>query len=96
MRAFPFSASGALGPGVAASGGSTLLRGLIVTEVAGSPALARINIRDGGVVGGSLLLPVMIAASGTARVDFADPLLVNGQVYVQVQTGTVVGSVFID
>lgn len=96
MRAIPFSASGAIGPTVATSGGNVLLRGVVVTEVAGTPALARINIRDGGVVGGTLLIPLMIAASGTARIDFADPLLVNGQVYVQVQTGTVVGAIFVD
>lgn len=96
MRAIPFSASGVVGPAVSAGGGTTMLLGLIVTEAAGSPAAARIDVRDGGVVGGNILLPVKLALSSTVMLNFNEPIAVNGACYVQVTTGTVVGALFVE
>lgn len=96
MRAFTFTASAVVGPAVAASGGTTRLRGVIVTENAGSPAAARINVRDGGVVGGNIILPIKLAASGTTIVDFEEGIAISGACYVEVATGTVVGTLLVD
>lgn len=95
MRAIPFSASGVVGPAVSASGGVTHLMGYIITENAGSPGAAVVNIRNQGVVTGAILLPVKLVASATAIVNFNEPLAVNGACYVEVNSGTVVGSLFI-
>lgn len=63
-----------------------------VTENAGSPAVARVLLRDvdqnGAIVG-----DVRIAASDSRHLTFDPPLPFPGGLYVQVSTGTVRGSV---
>jgi hypothetical protein len=62
------------------------------TENAGTPAAARVQLKNGST-SGDLLVDVQLAASGTTQRDFPKPLYFPLGVYVQVSAGTVRGSV---
>jgi|ERR1044072_3123782 len=75
--------------------GRNVIKGMTIREVAGTPAAARINIRDGSV-SGPILLAINLVASESVRDWFApDGIRVNTGIYLQVLAGTVEGAIYI-
>ncbi|KQR97709.1 MAG: hypothetical protein J0I33_07845 [Microbacterium ginsengisoli] len=62
------------------------------TENAGTPAAARVVIRDGSA-SGPVIIDEPIVAGGVAKGDLSKPVFCPSGVYVQVTTGTVRGSI---
>lgn len=90
--ALPFNASGQLGP-AAVTAGAVYLTGLCIREAAGTPGAAIVNIRNKGVVGGDIIWTSSLPASGSVHAILPD-IRCEGQVYVEVATGTVVGDIY--
>lgn len=63
-----------------------------VTENAGSPAVARVQLKDTDA-NGVLYCDIRIAAGDSKHIAFDPPLQFNNGLYIQVSTGTVRGSV---
>lgn len=68
------------------------VRRIDVAENAGTPAAARVQLKDTDA-NGTLLCDIRIAASDSRHIDFATPLRFPNGLYIQVSAGTVRGSV---
>lgn len=69
------------------------LSGWNFAENAGTPAAARVLLRDGSATG-AILADIRLAASGSDTVAFPTAINVANTVYVDVATGTVRGALF--
>lgn len=80
---------------VTASGSVSIksLAGWQFTENAGTPAAARVLLRDGGA-SGAIIHDIRLAASESVGDSFNIPVLLTGNLYVDVTSGTVRGAVF--
>lgn len=74
------------------SGKLRYLEAFNFTENAGSPAEARVLLRDGSS-GGTILRDIRIPASGSTSITFDKPLYFPSGLYVHVSAGTVRGGV---
>lgn len=63
-----------------------------LTENAGTPAAAIVNLRNGGATG-TILARLKFAASETKSLAADRPLFFTKGLYVEVETGTVIGCV---
>lgn len=61
-------------------------------ENAGSPAICRILIRDGGL-SGTVMVDIRIAASESKSQSYAKPLFFPSGIYIQQSAGTIRGGV---
>lgn len=84
--------SGAVGP----TERGTLVYGWNFAENAGTPAAARVLLRDGGA-GGEIVADIRLAASQSVGEDYPHPLRCRSAsgFYVEVNAGTVRGSVYV-
>ena len=84
--------SGAVGP----TTGGTLVYGWNFAENAGSPAAARVLLRDGGA-GGAIIGDIRLAASQSAGTEYTAPIRCTSTsgFYVEVNAGTVRGAAYI-
>lgn len=65
---------------------------IVIAENAGTPALAKVLLKDGST-SGNLLEPITLAASGSVDITFTPPMYFpSGIIAVQVSTGTVRGN----
>ena len=76
--------------------GGTLVYGWNFAENAGTPAAARVLLRDGGA-GGAIIADIRLSASQSAGTEYTAPIRCTGTggFYAEVNAGTVRGSVYI-
>lgn len=76
--------------------GRGILMGIALKESAGSPAAARINIRDGTTNAGPVIMPVNFAASESPREWFGDAgIQFNTGLRIEVLAGTIEGALIL-
>lgn len=73
-----------------------LIVGYSVREASGTPALATVEIRDGGASNGTFVFAWNIAASGDRQAwGGTPPIVVTRGIFAHVITGALVGSLFL-
>ncbi len=75
--------------------GEVILFGYAIEEDAGSPAVARLVLRDGTTAAGAIVLPVRLAASGSASQWFNDGIKFRNGLFLDMVAGSVNGALFI-
>jgi len=69
-----------------------VLHSLLLTENAGTPAVARVQFKDNDG-NGALWADIRLAASETRHITFDPPMSFPSGLYVQVSAGTVRGTI---
>lgn len=92
--ASPYAVTSSAAQGPVAGG--TLVYGWNFAENAGSPAAARVLLRDGGAAG-TIIADIRLLASQSSGTEYTAPLRCLSALgfYVEVNAGTVRGSVYI-
>lgn len=70
-------------------------RGFTLAEAATTAAAAQVRIRENSGTG-TILANVRLAASTSATQDFAEGVFCNGDLYFELVSGAVSGSLFVD